>query len=105
MLPPKKKGQLDKAHVHMHMGIFCNQEKMQPHSIFSPFWGENILVGSGRKHLGPSFIFLPSHLTKHTLKKKFLHIFSSKFFIYPVSKQTHQNDSNFNAINDSLLKW
>ena len=33
----KIKRQLDEAHVLMHMGIFCNQEKMQPHSIFSPF--------------------------------------------------------------------
>ena len=45
----KKKRQLDKAHVHVHIGIFVNKEKMHPHSVFSPFWGENILVGSRRK--------------------------------------------------------
>ena len=82
----KKKRQLDEAHVHMHTGIFCNQEKMQPHSIFSPFQGENILVSSGRKHLSPPFIFLPSHPTKHTLKKiSFtfsLHSFLSTLFLF-----------------------
>ena len=60
----KKRRQLDEAHVHMHMDIFFNQEKMHPHSIFSPFWWaqrENTSI--------PPFIFLPFHPTKHTLKK------------------------------------
>ena len=42
--------------------------------VFSQFWGENFLVGTGRKHMGPPFIFLSPHSTKHTLKK-FLFLF------------------------------
>ena len=69
----------------MHMGIIVNQEKIHPHSVFSSFWGENILVGPGRKCLGPT-IYFPSFLPNQTHSKKvILPIFSPKFSIYPIS--------------------
>ena len=48
--------------MHVHMGIFVNQEKIHPHSVFSPFWGENILGGPGEKtpKLYHLFSFLPT---------------------------------------------
>jgi len=52
--------------------------------VFSPFWGENFLMGLGRKHMGSPFISLPPYLTKHTQKKNFLPIFSPKFSIHPI---------------------
>ena len=59
--------------------------------VFSQFWGENFLVGTGRKHMGPPFIFLSPHSTKHTLKKFLFLFFFSKVFYSPcfTSKQTH----------------
>ena len=67
-----------------NMGIFVNQEKIHPYSIFSLFWRENILVGPRRKHLGPT-IYFPSFLPNQTHSKKvFLPIFSSKFSIHPI---------------------
>ena len=39
--------------------------------VFSPFWGEKFLVGPGRKHPSPPFIFLSPHPTKHTPKNFF----------------------------------
>jgi len=69
----------------MGMGIFVNQEKIHLHSVFSPFWEENILVGLERKHLG-STIYFPSLPPNQThSKKNFLPIFSPKFFIHPIS--------------------
>ena len=83
----KKKSQPDKAHVHMHMGmdIFVNKEKIHLHSVFSPFWDKNILVGPEKKHLGSTIYFhsLPSNQI-HS-KKVFVPIFSLKFFIHSVS--------------------
>ena len=67
----------------MHMGIFVNQEKMHPHSVFSPFWRENILVGSRRKHLDP-IIYFHSSPIKHTPK----FFFSCFLFISPPNKHT-----------------
>ena len=76
------KGNLKKS---VHMGIFVNQEKIHPHLVFSLFWRENILVGSERKHLGPT-IYFPSFLSNQTHSKKvFFFIFSPKFFIHHVS--------------------
>ena len=49
--------------------------------VFSQFWGENFLVGTGRKHMGPPFIFLSPHSTKHTLKK-FLFLFFFQSFLF-----------------------
>ena len=67
------------------MGIFVNREKIHPHSVFSLFWGENILVGPGRKHLGPTTYF-PSFLPNQVhFKKVFLPVFSLKFSIHFVS--------------------
>ena len=34
----KIKATYEEAHVHMHMSIFVNQQKIYPHSVFSPFW-------------------------------------------------------------------
>ena len=53
----------------VHMGIFVNLEKIHFHLVFSPFWGENILVSPRRKQIGPPFIFFPFYLTKYTSKK------------------------------------
>ena len=82
----EKKKQLEE-----NIGIFVNQEKIHPHSVFSPFWRENILVGLGRKHLGTT-IYFPSSLPNQThTKKVFLPIFSPKFSVHPYfsSNQTH----------------
>ena len=79
----KKKGNLKKC-VHV-LGIFVNQEKIHPHSVFSLFWRENILVGQGRKYLGPTIYFPSSSPNQTHSKKIFLPIFSPKFSINPVS--------------------
>ena len=74
-----------RAHVHVPMSIFVNKKKIHPHSIFSSFWEENILVDSRRKHLDPTIyfsFFLPNQT--HS-KKVFLPIFFPKFSIYHVS--------------------
>ena len=60
----------------------------QPHflsSVFSLFWRENFLVSPRRKHPSPiiSFPFSPPNQT-HS-KKVFIHIFSPKFSIDPIS--------------------
>ena len=80
----KNKGNLKSpcACAHEH---FCQKKKNHPHSIFSSFWEENILVGSRRKHLDPT-IYFSSFLPNQTHSKKvFLPIFSPKFSIYHVS--------------------
>ena len=52
-------------------------------SVFSLIWGENILVGPGRKHPGPiNFFFLPS-LQSNTHQKCFPSLFFLFFFILP----------------------
>ena len=92
----KKKRQLEEAHVHMHMGIFVNQEKIHPYSVFSPFWGENFLVGTERKHLNPTIYFPSSPPNETHFKKVFFPIFSPKFFIHPISppnKHNHNDES------------
>ena len=83
----KKKSQLDKAHVHMHMGmdIFVNKEKIHLHLVFSPFQDKNILVGPEKKHLGSTIYFPSLPPNQKYSKKKFLPIFSLKFFIHPIS--------------------
>ena len=54
-------------------------------SVFSPFWGENFLVGSGRKHTSPT-IYFPSFSPNQTHSKKvLLPIFSPKFSIHSIS--------------------
>ena len=78
------------------MGIFVNQEKIHPYSIFSPFWGENFLVGPERKHLNPTIYFPSSPPNETHFKKVFFPIFSPKFFIHPISppnKHNHNDES------------
>ena len=54
-------------------------------SVFSPFWGENFLVGPGRKHLSPN-IYFPSFSPNQTHSKRvFLPIFSPKFSVHSIS--------------------
>ena len=67
------------------MDIFVNQEKINSHSVFSSFWKENILVGLGRKYLGPTIYFLSSPPNQTHSKKVFLSIFSPKFSIHHIS--------------------
>ena len=59
--------------------------------VFSSFWGENFLVGPGRKHLDP-IIYFPSTIPNQVHSKKvFLSIFSPKFSIHlisPLNKHT-----------------
>ena len=81
----RKKKKLKATHVYMHMGIFVSQEKIYFYSVFSPFWRENILVGTGRKHLNLTIyfsFFLPDQT--HS-KKVFLSILSLKFSIHSIS--------------------
>ena len=56
----------DETHVQVHMSIFVTSihwappPPTPPPSVFSPYWGKNILVGPKRKHPGPPpFISLP----------------------------------------------
>ena len=54
----------------------------QPHflySVFSPFLGENFLVGPRRKHPGPT-IYFPSFPPNQTHSKKFSFLFSLQSF-------------------------
>ena len=91
MLLPKekrtKKGQPDEAHVHLHIGIFYNLEKMHPYPVLSLFWEENILVSLRRKHLSPTIYFPSSPSNQTHSKKVFLPIFFLKFSIHPISPQ------------------
>ena len=84
----KKKSNLKKPCA--HGAFFANQEKIHPHSIFSPFWRENILVRSGRKHLNPT-IYFHSSIQPNKLKKSFHSYFLSKVFHAPyfIYKQIH----------------
>ena len=55
------------------------------YSVFSPFWGENILVGPRREYLD-STIYFPFSLPNQSHSKKvFLPIFSPKFSLHLVS--------------------
>ena len=83
----KKKGQPDEAHVHLHIGIFYNLEKMHPYPVLSLFWEENILVGLRRKHLSPTIYFPSSPSNQTHSKKVFFPIFFLKFSIHPISPQ------------------
>ena len=44
----KRDQQIGQVHVHFHMDIFVIYLLNSSHSISSPFWKENILVGPGR---------------------------------------------------------
>ena len=75
----------------------------QPHFlslVFSLFLRENFFVGLGPNiyfpfslPLGPLFIFIPLHPTKHTRKSVPTHFFFKVFHpFYFTSKQTHSNN-------------
>ena len=83
----RKEQPIGQAHVQLEMNISFIYLLNSPHSVFSLFWRENILVDLRRKHLGPTnFVpFRPSNQTP--TKKVFLHIFFSKFFIHPILPQ------------------
>ena len=53
-------------------------------SVFSPFWRENFLMGSGRKHMSFTINF-PSFPFNQILQKSFALIFSPKFSIQHIS--------------------
>ena len=71
--------------------FFFNEEKIHSHSVFSQFWGENILVGPGRKYMGPTIYFPSSLPNQIQFKKVFLLIFSPKFYIHPISPPNKHN--------------
>ena len=61
------------------------KKKNYPHSVFSLFWRENILVGLERIHLDTT-IYFPSSLPNQIYSKKvFILIFFPKFSIHFVS--------------------
>ena len=61
------------------------KKKNYPHSVFSLFWRENILVGPERKHLD-TIIYFPSSLPNQIYSKKvFIRIFFPKFSIHLIS--------------------
>ena len=77
----KKKQDCERYLAHQQRRVFCPNIYSL---VFSPFWRE-LLVGLGRKHLGPT-IYFPSSLPNQTHSKKvFLPIFFLKFSIHPVS--------------------
>ena len=82
------------------MGIFVNQEKMHPHLVFSPFWGENILVGSGTKHSGPTQFFSLPSLKPNTYQKCSSFFF---FFFFSFSLKSTQPNTPFLCFSLSLL--
>ena len=81
----KKKKQLEE-----NMGIFVNQEKIHPHSVFSPFWREHF-GGPKEKSLGLHYLFSFLPAQPNTLQKSFHFYFLSKVFHLPyfTSKQIH----------------
>ena len=72
------------AHAHGH---FCQSRKKCISTQFSFHFGgaQNILVGLGRKHLGPTIYFSSSPPNQTYSKKNFIPIFSPKFSIHHVS--------------------
>ena len=50
MTKKKKKSNVMKPMCKLHMGIFVIQLSNFPHQVFFLFWGENYLIGPGRKH-------------------------------------------------------
>ena len=61
------------------------------HSVFSPLWEKNILVGLGRKHSGHTNFFFPPPSNQTSTKNIFSPLFSLPFSILPkifLTKQT-----------------
>ena len=73
----KKSNELDRP--------MCTYLLNSSHSVFSLFWRENILVGPGRKYLGPTNFFPSPPSNQTPTKKAFIPIFSPKFSIHPIS--------------------
>ena len=48
LLPREREREREREQLEENIGIFVNQEKIHSQSVFSQFWGENILVGPGR---------------------------------------------------------
>ena len=91
----KKEQRNGQAHVQVHMSIFVIYLSNSSHSIFSPFWRENILVGSERKHLSPTNFFSLPSLQPNIHQKSFYSYFLFKIFHPPyfTSKQIHPKSS------------
>ena len=88
-------------------GHFCSLSNLIFSLQFSLHFGENFLVDSEKKDLGPPFIFLTLHPTKHTQKSFSSHSLSKVFYpLYFTSKQTHSKNkvSIFNSILGRNLK-
>ena len=45
---PEREREREREQLEENIGIFVNQEKIHSQSVFSQFWGENILMGPGR---------------------------------------------------------
>ena len=75
--------------------------------VFSPFWGENFLVGLGRKHIGFTLYFLSSP-PNQTHSKKFSFPFSLQIFPSTLFHlQTNTSFGNkliFSSMEKSTLK-
>ena len=99
----KKKGKKKKKEKRKERNCPCVSAQTflsikEPHflpSVFSPFCDEKFLVGPGRKHPSPPFIFLSPHSTKHILKKFLFLFFFPKFFIHLVSPPNKHTFSLF----------
>jgi len=57
--------------------------------VFSPFWGENFLMGPGRKHLDPTIFFSAPSTNLTPIKTFFFQLFSLKFSILPKISQNY----------------
>ena len=100
------KKKVKKSNVRMKPMCSCTWAFLsikQPHFlslVFSLFLSENFFVGLGPNiyfpfslPLGPLFIFIPLHPTKHTRKSVPTHFFFKVFHpFYFTSKQTHSNN-------------
>ena len=74
--------------MHCTWAISSFIPQISPYLVFSPFWGENFLVSSGKKHLSPT-IFSPLPLpTKHP-PKSFPSSFFLSFFFPPILTKIH----------------
>ena len=81
----KSNWQRNETHVHLHVGIFGFSIHRVFLSVFSSFWGEDILVSLGENTQPPPLFcccFSPSLPIKHPLKI-FYPLFSHQFFIFP----------------------
>ena len=80
----KKSNELDKL-MSKCTWAFSSFIYQIPPTQFSLHFGENILVGLGRKHSSPTNFFLSPPSNQTPTKKVLFPIFSPKFFIHPIS--------------------